>query len=226
MNYFIETEAIKALLLGILSCKCPVTTETEKKLFDEFSRKKQSDTVSFTPFMAIADSNPQRTPVHNLFELCACSKDDPLHFTISVNDVLRYLGSLVHYNMVVANNPGITEENPVLLVSHLLLPAELTLAGDDSRAVYKTSCAEITFAPVLVPASLPENSAMYAVHMGMIVAAISKEQAEMIHAQQSLINGFDALTENIHQVDLTSLEPYGDHLAVVRERYRPYSEIV
>ena len=107
--------------------------------------------MPFQPFLDIVDTNPQKTPVHNLFEFCFCSRDEPLNFVITVNDVLRYLGSAVHYNMVLSNNPGIVTENPELLVSHLLLPMTVASTGDRETAVYETEHARIFFSPVFAP---------------------------------------------------------------------------
>ncbi|MDD9301958.1 MAG: hypothetical protein HUK40_06265 [Desulfobacter sp.] len=222
MNIKIETEAFKTFFLGILSCKCPVTPETEKKLFDFYSGAAHQNTLDFNGILAIADKNPKPTPVHHLYDFCAGSKDDPFCFTITANEVLRDLGSRLHYNMVVSNHPEIESENPGLLISHLLLPVTIEKKGNQCEAMYANQEVLVRFSPVIMPIKSKLDSNEYAHHMGMILCGMSREQAEMLKAHQRLIKGLKEIAKASGNIDLRALPPYGDHLSQVVKRVSRY----
>ena len=97
MQVKIEKKGLKTLLYTLLSCRCPVTEDTEKMLFREYFRVQDSEMIDFTSILRIADKNPQKTPIHLLFEFCSYSKDDLSSFAITHNDVIRYLCTNYHF---------------------------------------------------------------------------------------------------------------------------------
>ncbi|WP_022667206.1 hypothetical protein [Desulfospira joergensenii] len=220
MNISIETKALKSFLYGILSCKCPVTEKTEKKLFNHFYAVSDQQISDFNPVLSIADENPERTPIHNLFDLCAGSRDNPNEFTITLNDVLRYLGSVTHYNMVVSGHPGIEFSNPGLLVSHLLLPVIPDQRKEGVSVKYEREDIRIRFDSVFWPEGSGAGGEDYAMHMGVVVCRLTKEQAKMLHMHQAMIRGFAEAAGRISMVDFRDLPPYGDHVSQVIERFQ------
>ena len=221
-NIRIETHALKMLLLGILSCKCPVTLETEKRLFAHYFEHCDSPVQDYEPVLAICDENGQKTPFHNLFEFCASNRDDPGHFTIAANDVLRFLGSFFHYNMVLSNHPDIMVENPELLASHILVPVSLVQKGETICGIYQNSRILLEFTPVIQVDTEPKDQDFYALHMGLVLGRIDTEQAAMLKEHQLFLNGFSDAVLPLKQIHLTRLAPYGDHAALTRERVQRY----
>ena len=220
MSRAIESEALRTFLYGILSCKCPVTPETEQRLFDAFRASENQSHADYDAVVSIADTNPERTPIHNLFDFCAWARDDPSSFTITANDVLRYLASSFHYRMVTAGSPGVETENPGLLLSHILIPVSVRTAPAGFSAVYETGDTEVRFSPVVVPEPLEMTYEHYALHMGVVLCGLSEEQTRMITAHQALITDFQAVAGRVETVDFTGFPPFGDHSAQVLARFR------
>ena len=217
MNITIETKALKTFLYGILSCKCPVTKETEKKLFKFFLKKESMDYLSI---LAIADKNPERTPIHNLFDFCTWARDDLASFTITANEVLRYLGSSFHYNMVVSNNPGIEMANPGLLLSHVLVPVFIRNNESGIYAIYENKHAPTCFKSIIIPEDLEMDCERYALHMGVVLCGLSGKQADMLNSHQALIKDFSELAGRVKTIDFKNLPPYGNHFSQVIERFK------
>ncbi len=208
------------MLYSILSCKCPVTEETEKILFSLYDSVREQTAFDYQAVRGIADNNPQRTPFHNLFDFCTWAKDDPFSFTVSCNDVLRFLGSSFHYGMVASNNPGAENTNPELLVSHLLVPVSLKNQGKKAGAVYTGRNTEIVFGPLVVPADIAPDAPFHAHHMGVIVSELTAGQKKMLDSHQELIPDFPLVLRSAGDVDFESFPPYGNHHLQIRERFK------
>ena len=222
MNIIIETKALKTFLYGILSCKCPVTEETEKKLFKLFFKAEHREIMDYLAILAVADKNPERTPIHNLFDFCVWAKDDPFSFVITVNDVLRYLGSSFHYNMVVSNHPGIEMTNPGLLLSHVLVPVSVRKNERNIYAIYENKHATTCFKSIIIPKDLEMEHELYGLHMGVVLCGLSGEQADMLISHQILIRDFSEVAGRVETVDFKKLSPYGDHFSQVNDRFKRY----
>ena len=220
MTTAIESKALRTFLYGILSCKCPVTPETEQRLFDAFRASENQSHADYDALVSIADTNPEPTPIHNLFDFCAWARDDPSSFTITANDVLRYLASSFHYRMVTTGSPGVETENPALLFSHILVPVSVQAAPDGFSAVYENRDTQVRFSPVVVPETLEMTHEHHALHMGVVLCGLSEEQTRMTMAHQVLIKDFQAVAERVEAVDFTRFPPFGDHLAQVLARFR------
>lgn len=219
MKIFIETKALRTFLFGILSCKCPVTRETEKRLFDLFFKAGQKEQLDFLPFLAVADRNPEKTPIHTLFDFCAWARDDVTSFTITGNDVLRYLGSSFHYHMVVSNNPGIEMANPGLLLSHVLVPVSIRKKDGGAYASYESNPASICFKSIVRPGDLETDHEQYGLHMGVLVCSLSEKQVDMLNFHQILIKDFFDVAGRVKIIDFKNLPPYGDHFSQVVKRF-------
>ena len=226
MTIMIETAAYRAILLGTLSCKCPVTQETEAAFFEEYFRISESQVVEFTKIKSIADSNPANTPVHNLLEIASYGHDDPTDFTITIGDVLRALGSQFHFKNMVENlTKMIVPDVPSLLVSHLLVPASLVAFEGNVRAVYASPSGEILFDNIFVPPDIEWNEDdVYAVHMGTVICALLPSQVENLHAHLGMVTDFEHLCSQCSSVDFKDFQFYGDYYHQVEERFQRYFE--
>lgn len=226
MPILIEADAYKAILYGTLSCKCPVTEETERKLFEDYFRRSGEPIIDFAPVKAIADMNPARTPVHNLFEIASCGRDDPTDFTITEGDALRALGSSFHFKNLVGNlDHMVVRDVPSFLVSHMLVPARLSRAGEMIQAEYVNFGREITFDNIFFPPDMEwKENRFYAVHMGTVVCALSPLQVDGLQAHLDLIPEFEFLCSKVTSVDFRDFQYYGDYYRQVEERFRRHFE--
>jgi hypothetical protein len=227
MSVGIEVDAYKAILYGTLSCKCPVTEETERALFEEYFRCKSENIVDFAPIKAIADRNPARTPVHNLFEIASYGHDDPTNFTITQGDALRALGSKFHFNNLVSSlDHLIVRDVPSFLVSHMLVPARLARFEDRIQAFHAFDGREILFAHVFFPPDIKwDENRLYAVHMGTVICSLTPDQADGLSAHLNVINDLTPLRSQVFRVDFRDFQYYGDYYRQVETRFRRYFEI-
>ncbi len=223
MNYQIDLSALRIILFATLSCRCPVTEETERALFQEYFRlKKQGDPlVSFDSILEIADRNPQRTPIHNLFHFCSYSKDEPSSFTIVPNDAIRYLCSKYHFDAVQGSRE-MTEiqDKASYHVSHLLLPIRLDRESNSSVAVFINGDHSIRFLDIFFPPELTqEETPDYAIHMGTVLCPLTRHQVCMIEAHLKLIKEFTPMASQVQVVSFRSYGPSGDHRTQVATRF-------
>ena len=175
--------------------------------------------MDYLSFLSLADKNPEKTPIHTLFNFCVWAKDDPSSFTITVNDVLRYLGSSFHYHMVVSNHPGIETQNPGLLFSHVLVPVSIAEKNKTGCVKYSDQDIETRFSSVILPKSTGLDHGCYAHHMGVLIAGLSATQAFMLKQHQSIIKEFSTIAGKTEIVDFRSIFPYKDHFSQVVERF-------
>lgn len=224
MKYHIDLHALRTILFGTLSCRCPVTEETERALFREYFRLKgQGDeVVGFNPILEIADRNPERTPLHNLFHFCSYAKDDPSCFVITQNDVIRYLGSKYHFDMVDGSLEVMkVSDKESYLASHMLLPVLLDRQEGYTTAIYRKGEHSTRFFHVFFPPEVQwHEAAHYGLHMGTVLGTLSPAQVQMVEAHLALIKDFPPLISHVPSVDLCAFEPSGDHLAQVTTRFR------
>lgn len=223
----IEVKAYKAILYGTLSCKCPVTEETERAFFEEYFRCRGEEIVDFAPIKAIADSNPARTPVHNLFEIASYGHDDPTDFLITQGDALRALGSKFHFNNLVAHLDHLTvREAPSFLVSHMLVPARLARSENRVQGFHAFEGRDILFDHVFFPPDTEwDENRQYAVHMGTVICALSPDSAKDLNAHLDIIGDMAFLRSHVSSVDFRDFQYYGDYYRQVETRFRRYFEI-
>jgi hypothetical protein len=223
MSYQIDLSALRTILFATLSCRCPVTEQTERALFQEYFRlKKRGDSiVSFDSILEIADRNPQRTPIHNLFHFCSYSKDEPSNFTIVPNDAIRYLCSKYHFDMVQGSLEMAEIPDKVSYhVSHMLLPIRFGRLENDTAAVYSNGEHSIRFLDTFFPPELtPEETSYYALHMGTVLCPLAQSQVRMIEAHLKLIREFSPMVPKVPAVSFRSYGPSGDHRTQVANRF-------
>jgi hypothetical protein len=223
VNYQIELSALRTILFATLSCRCPVTEETERALFQEYFRlKRQGDAIgSYDSILEIADRNPQRTPLHNLFHFCSYSKDEPSSFTIVLNDAIRYLCSKYHFDMVQGSlEMRETPDKTSYHVSHMLLPIRLVLEANNCAAVFANGDHSIRFLDIFFPPELTQGEqSFYALHMGTIICPLTQSQVRMIENHLKLIKEFSPMACTIPSVRFRSYGPSGDHRAQVANRF-------
>ena len=219
MNIVIERKSIETLLFGILSCHCPVTEETERALFAEFRYSPPEEFISLTPFLKIADRNPEKTPLHLFMDFCFCNQPDPQNFIMTHDDVVRYFSSKYHFNRILASIDPLTITHPPgHLVGHMLIPVKLENRVKNAEAHFggKTVRFKNLFLPPEINAS-PDT--WLGLHLGMIITSMSDEQALMAQAHLNLIQELADLAGWIDEVDYAQYQSFGDYRAYVKSRY-------
>lgn len=224
MKYQIELSALRTILFATLSCRCPVTEQTERALFQEYFqlKKKGAPRAGFDAILEIAGRNPQKTPLHNLFHFCSYSKDDPSSFTIALNDVIRYLCSKYHFDMVQGSLEMTEMPDKVSYhVSHMLLPIRLSQEEDNAAGLYLNGEHSIRFCDIFFPPELTqEETSSYAIHMGAVLCPLTPSQVSMVEKHLELIKEFPSMASKITTVSFRSHGPSGDHRTQVANRFK------
>jgi len=217
MRITITRDALRAMLFGILSCHCPVTPETEDALFAAFKAEPGAAPLNLAPYMAAADRNPVRTPLHLFLEFCRYGHDDPARFAIGQEDVIRYFCSRFHYTAALAGLDPVRIPDPAShLAGHLLLVAEP--AGDDWTA--SVGGRTITLRNLFLPRQIEaQEGGLYAVHFGMVLAALTPARAAIARNHLALIPELAILAERIGVIDYADYQRLGDHREEIAARY-------
>jgi hypothetical protein len=220
MHITIENTGLQTLLNMLLSCKCPVSEETERVLFQEYHKVKHQELIDFSALLKVADMNPQRTPLHLVADFCSWSKDSLREFTITHNDILRYSCTGQHfYHFLNAVNPLIVKDTASFMLGHMLVPAALHKDGETLSATYQTGERTIRFFNVLLPPEIPwQGDGVYGVHLGTALTLLDREQEKMVREHLANIEGFAMLADDVSVIDYGDFQRYGDYRAQVQRR--------
>jgi hypothetical protein len=224
MSITIETKALGVMLYGTLSCQCPVTAETEAAWVAEWRKAASEESVSLGPFMDIADTNPQRTPLHVFVDFCSFSKEDPDQFIITEDDALRYFSSAFHFDRILAGlDPVTIFDPPAHMVGHMLLPVQIDDTGGPNGAVctFTLDRHSVHFRHLVVPPDVVDSGpeAWYGFHFGTILTGIDLRQKRMIEAHLRRIDGFRRFLDRVDEVDYQDYQSFGNYHDRVVRRY-------
>jgi len=220
MSQTIESAALKTMLIGLLSCKCPVTETTEKALWARFFSEEGKGVLDLPPFMDIVHKNPQVTPLHHLSEFCSYGHDDPQTMHISHSDVLRYFCSRFHYRGMSAHiDPMVVRDLPSFLVSHMMIPATLVdVAEGIMRVDLPVEKGAIHFTHVaFVPDMEQIPGSVYGVHMGGALTGLDDRQI-MTCWNHLAFKEFEFLAQYVEHVDFRLFQHLGNHQQRIEER--------
>jgi len=220
MNITIEHKGLQTFLFTLLSCRCPVSEDTENRLFELYFAFHDRKRTNFNLLLKASENNPGKTPLHNLFDFCSMGKDDPYEFTITHNDVIRFSCTGYHYNRIKNSiNPELVTDSASYLLSHVTVPAVLEKRGEDIHALYMVNDREISFSNLVLPPELKFKEGMfYGVHMGTAITELTMDQVLMIERHLSLIDEYPELTRKVTTVDFSWFQNFGDYRAQVIER--------
>ena len=224
MSLTIEKEALKTVLYSTLSCRCPITEETESRLFQAFQELDDRPVVDLALFMAIADQDPVPTPLHIFKEFCSYSKEDPNDFAITHDDAIRYFSSKFHFDRVVQGlDPLIVNDTAGFLVGHMLTPVRYGNVEETGRAVFSMGECIVTFSNLFVPPAWDGTSEDWVgVHLGAIVTGLSEDQAQMALRHLAVNQAFPKLLHGLTEVDYHDFQEYGDYRSIVENRFKRY----
>lgn len=220
MDIMIEKKGLQTLLNMLLSCKCPVTGETEKALFEQYHRVKTQDLIDFSEMLRVTDINPQPTPLHLVAEFCSYSQDNPQKFTITHNDIIRYSCTGQHfYHFLTAVDPLVVKDTANFMLAHMLVPATLRGNGEDIEAVYNVRDHQVRFLNILLPPDIPrQDDAVYGVHLGTALTLLDDDQMLMVNRHLDNIRGFSLIAKEVQAIDYRDFQRYGNYQEQVRQR--------
>jgi hypothetical protein len=220
MHITIERKGLQTLLHMLLSCKCPVSEETERALFQEYHKVKHQESIDFSALLKVADMNPQRTPLHLVADFCSWSRDSLNEFTITHNDIIRYSCTGQHFaHFLKAVNPMLVKDTASFMLGHMLVPAILRKENDALVAEYTEGEHTVRFFNMLLPPEIPwQDDAVYGVHLGTVLTMLDVEQERMVREHLANIEGFAMLANDVSAIDYGDFQRYGDYRAQVQKR--------
>lgn len=216
MSQTIEGAAFQAMLLGMLSCGCPITPEGEEAVVNYWRSVRDEPQADFDRVMELLSKEPNPTPFHSLRQYCVNCSDAPLSLHIVKNDVLRYLGSQYHHGRLTAGLDDLSDAMSPFIVGHMLLPVRMK---DASSGTYSLAGAEVTLRNLYSPDwGLPDPGPLAAVHLGMVLCGISPEQYQMLLDHQGLVPDLCRRAAQLGEIDFARLPVFGDHYAATKQR--------
>ena len=220
ISQIIDGAAFQAMLLGMLSCGCPVTPQGEEAVVRYWRSVRDEPRADLGHVMELLSQEPDPTPFHSLRQYCINFSDTPLALHITKNDVLRYLGSQYHHGRLTSGLDDLSDAMSPFIVGHMLLPVRMKDAGSGT---YRLDGAEVALKNLYAPDwDLPDPGPLAAVHLGMVLCGLSPEQYQMLLDHQGLIPDLVRRAAQLGEIDFTRLPVFGDHYAATKERLGKY----
>jgi hypothetical protein len=220
MHITIENTGLQTLLNMVLSCKCPVTEETEKALFKVYHQVNDLELIDFSELLRVAEINPQPTPLHLVADFCSYSKDSLNEFTITHNDTIRYGCTGQHFkNFLRSVNPMVVTNTASFMLGHMLVPAILRKENETLVAEYTEGAHTARFLNMLLPPEIPwQEDGVYGVHLGTALTLLDREQEQMVRQHLANIEGFATIANDVDVIDYQNFQRYGNYQEQVRVR--------
>ncbi len=227
MNIEIQKDAFKILLNVLLSCRCPISEDVEKRLIKYFKKHESLNAYNYNEIMNIANKGKGETVFHRLKEFCLYSVNDfSSELTISLEDVLRHFSSGFHWRLV---EKGLSSgyKNltflPSWFIGHMLMPVKLEKENKKMIAKYAYSKSIIRFKNIFIPKEIKILSdKFYCIHFGFVISQISEEQSKMLFNELEIIDNFRIYRENLSEIDFSHYQRYGDYFNICKTRYSKY----
>ncbi|MGE4558324.1 MAG: hypothetical protein AB7D07_16095 [Desulfovibrionaceae bacterium] len=219
MSIVIERQALQTMLLGVLSCQCPVDESVERELFRLFRADPAEEAMDVAPYMAVADKNSVRTPLHLFLEYCRYGRDDPHDFLIANQDAIRYFCSLFHYKSVLAGLDPVSIPDPAShVVGHMLLP--VLLDGGASSGSARIGPHTVRLRNLFIPPEVEhEAGGWLGVHFGAAVTVLDEASMKIARDHLGLIEPFETLAGRSPEIDYANCQTFGDHRTRIAMRW-------
>ena len=227
MKFQIERMAFKFLLNVLLSCRCPVSDNTEKKLINYYKRSAGKDVVNYESILKIAEKEGKETVFNKLREFCLYSINDfSKNRTILVNDILRHFCTAYHWHVVEESLPHTYKDLtdiPSWFVSHMLLPVELSANGGTIQGTFIDSEGYIVLRNLFLPSDLKiREGSLYCVHFASAIGEISLQQSKLLRNHLAEIPDFQNLRKQVFEIDFHNFQRFGDYTSFCKERFGKY----
>jgi len=223
VSVYIETGALRTMLCAILSCRCPVTARTEEAWVAKWREAADEQFVALDPFMGIADTNPERTPLHLFVDFCSSSKEDPETFTITEDDALRYFSCRYHFDQILSGIDPLAVVDPAAhMVGHMLLPAQIDTwsPSDGADCNVAANGHVVRLRHVVVPLDIAHDApgGWYGVHFGTILTRIDARRRKMVDSHLRRIGEFRSFLSRVEEIDYSDYQSFGDYRRHVERR--------
>ncbi len=227
MTLTINPKAYFILLKVLLSCRCPISDKTERKLIKYYKVNSKKRSINYDSVIKYADEEGDETVFHRLKDFCIWSNND-LHkgYEITVEDVLRHFSSTFHWN-VIANSLHSSYKKvihiPSWFVSHLLLPVKIQINKSEHQILFLMKDHSLQLNNLFIPPNLSINrNKYYCVHFASVISDISLDQFEMLRQQVNEIPQFNLFYRDIEEIDYLNFQRYGNYSMFCKERYEAY----
>lgn len=219
MQVSIERAGLDTAIRGVLGC---VVAPLFEEVMHAYRELDDAALVDYSTLLEIAEKTSQQTPFHMLLEFASYGQDDPHRFTITHNAVMRLFCTKYHFDFIAKNllNPMLVRDTASFLVNHMLLPMQLSEYGGQLRGEYRIGGHTMHVFPLIVAPDLElASDAVYGVHMGSIITALTDAQIRMIEAQLALSAEFGFLAKHVSEVDFTDYQHFGNFHQRIAERH-------
>jgi len=227
MSLTINSKAYFILLKVLLSCRCPVSDKTEKKLIRYYKSNYRKRSLDYDTIINIANKEEDETVFHRLKEFCICSANDLRRgYEITIEDVLRHFSSSYHWKVI--ENPLHSSYKKVIhipswFVSHLLLPIKIRNNKDRSEISFSNDNHTIQLKNLFIPSNLSISAKKYyCVHFASVISDISSAQFEMLRQQLNEITLFNLFCKDVKEIDYLKFQRYGNYFVFCKQRYGAY----
>ena len=227
MDISINQKAYYILLKVLLSCRCPVSDNTEKKLINYYKKNSEKRHISYDTIINLADQEEDETVFHRLKEFVICSVNDlSKGYEITVEDVLRHFSSIYHWKVVInglQNSYKKVIHIPSWFISHMLLPIDI----QTNKGQYQISCTlnnlTINLNNLFIPSDLSISSnKYYCAHFASVISDISRAQYKLLQQQANEIPQFELFYKGIEIIDYLNFQRYGNYSLFCNNRYKKY----
>lgn len=228
MHLRIDRGALDLVFRTLLTCRCPVTSDEERAIFDLLQATPRSDTIDYAAVLAVFKPNAntvfRRLADFAVWQAPALSSE----YVIEREDVVRHFASSYHWNQVVAD--GLTGAYkkvlhvPTWFLSHMLLPVRVeAVEGDVVSATYGFADGRISLLNLFAPVGYdPQPGEAWAVHFAGLLDRITSEENEtavtMLEANPLLVQ----FRADVVSIDYSDFERHGDYSTFCRNRYLKY----
>ena len=198
----IERKALQTLLYTMLTCPCPVGEEHERALVEAFLSS-EDDPLDFGAFLSIADRNPLPTPLHLFLRFFADGRETPLADDIVFSDILRYFGGHYHWERSIQSfDPLTMRDSASYLIGHMFLPVVPVPGSEGRQALWKSPEVSVLFKETILFPGVPlAEDGLYALHLGGLVASLSRSEAEMLQRHALLLKDMLRLASETPEID-------------------------
>ncbi len=221
----IRGEALELAFRIVLSCPCDVTHEQELRVFAYLRGLAPDEVADYAPVLEAFDSSD--TPFHGLAAFTAWMADEVAEATIEREHVLRCNASGYHWQLAAQTLPAQSRRVSSLssfLLSHTVIPVSLQSADDASpQAQYRYAGGSAVFDNIFLPPEFePSASALWAIHLGAVVSALSASEADLVSRLNEANLQLVVHRARVTRIDYADFELQGDYREFCRRRHAPF----
>jgi hypothetical protein len=221
----VKGDALELAFRIVLSCPCAVTHGEEQAVFSYLKELGGDDVVDYAPVLAAFSG--EDTPFHGLAAFTEWMAPDPAQPTIERHHVLRCNGSGYHWRLAAETLPEKSQRVSSIsryLLSHMVLPAELTTGPDGSpRAVHRYDGGSVLFEDIFLPPEYDAGaSEQWAIHLGAIVNPLTPDEAELLRRLGEANGQLVLHRRQVDRVGYADFEFLGDWRAFCEARHAPF----